>query len=130
VVAPPAQPPAVVTPAPAAPSTARLSIVAAPPEARVLLDGAPLGNPFLGSFVRGPARHHLEVRAAGRRTESRWIVLDRDLALEIRLLPVTAPPARAAASTAPAAAATERSASRPAARGRLITDFPENETPR
>jgi hypothetical protein len=82
---PPTAPPPAVVPPPPAPSTAKVTIRTLPANATVLLDGAKLDNPFSGSFPLSDARHRLEVKAPGHRTETQWIVFDQDRALEVPL---------------------------------------------
>ena len=80
------------------PATSRLSPVAPegsflrariavnPAEARILLDGAPLPeNPFEGKFMKDGAVHRMQFEAAGFLPQSRLVVFDKDLSLDIAL---------------------------------------------
>jgi hypothetical protein len=79
----------------------KLELSADPANAELVLDGAKLeGNPFSGQLARDSVMHRLEVRAPGRRSDTRMVHLDQDLTLHVTL-PFAAAPA--ASSSAPAA---------------------------
>jgi hypothetical protein len=85
IAAPPALPAA---PAPVAPATVRLEIVASPADATLVLDGKPLAtNPYVGAFARDTKVHELVVAAAGYRSLAQQFAADRDLALRLNLVP-------------------------------------------
>jgi hypothetical protein len=105
-------------PPPQQPVTAQLSVKTVPADAQLLLDEAPVANPFSGKFPRGDVRHHLTVKAAGYRSESQWIVFDADheltVTLEKTIDTAKRPP--------------ETKAGKPiykGTKGKLITTFPE-----
>jgi hypothetical protein len=78
------EPVIVDVPAPAA--RVRLNLQAAPPSARFILDGQPLGtNPYQGEHTADSFAHTLEVRAEGHQRRSIEVRLNRDLDLEVRL---------------------------------------------
>jgi serine/threonine protein kinase len=80
-----AAPPA-VAPRPTAAPQIEISVAASPPEARLFLDDRPLGqNPFKGSLTAEPGPHQLRVEALGYTTQSKSIVLDRNVVLELVL---------------------------------------------
>jgi eukaryotic-like serine/threonine-protein kinase len=86
-------------PAPAAPrgDRVRLRISATPADAELLWNGATLGNgPFDALLAKGDTLHRLEVRAPGRRSEARAVLLDRDIELHVELKPLTATAGREA----------------------------------
>jgi serine/threonine-protein kinase len=85
-------------PSAAAPADRRrvvLRVRAAPPEARILLDGAVLeGNPFAGVLVADSAPHELRIEAPHHVSRRESLSLDADSTLEIVLAaePDAAPP--------------------------------------
>jgi hypothetical protein len=100
----------------------RLQLSAVPSNAELFLDGAKLeGNPFSGQLTKDGALHRLEVRAPGRKTDTRMISLDEDLQLhiELRLLPTGA--AAPEPSTAPPSVA--KSGARRATEAPAASDF-------
>jgi serine/threonine-protein kinase len=129
--APPATPArdvARAAPSEAHPAVVHLKLSAAPAEARLLLDDAPIQNPFEGSFLRGDVRHRLEARAPGRRAEVRWIAFDRDAQIALTLAPENQPKSQRRPPTV-AQPASETPREEPAGLAKqsrhLITEFPE-----
>ncbi|MCC6553688.1 MAG: serine/threonine protein kinase [Polyangiaceae bacterium] len=89
--APAAAPPPPVPLSPVAPSGAfiRARITASPAEAKILVDGSELPtNPFESKFVKDDAAHRIEVKATGFIPQSRMVVFDKDLELELTLQPL------------------------------------------
>jgi hypothetical protein len=89
--APPADP-AVLPPRASLPppagseETVKLTFRASPPEARLFLDGVPLGNnPFSGKFTRGGTAHILRVEAPGFATREEPLTFARDADLDLTL---------------------------------------------
>ena len=80
---PPAKP--APLPAPAQPTTAHVTIKAAPPDAQISLDGAKVPNPFDGNFQRNDVRHEIVVKAPGHRSESQWVTFEADRTVEVTL---------------------------------------------
>jgi hypothetical protein len=133
-VAPPVAPPAT-------PATAHITIHTQPAEAELLLDDAPVPNPFSGSFPKSDLRHRLVVKAPGHRSEAEWLVFDGDHTLDIQLargagaLDVeghkraaafpTTPPVHAGTPTHSAHSSDPKPVYR-GTKGKLITEFPEN----
>jgi eukaryotic-like serine/threonine-protein kinase len=67
-------------------AAARLEIVVSPPEAKLELDGRPLGgNPYVGAFPLDGKIHELLVTADGFAPVNQRFTLDRDLMLQLRL---------------------------------------------
>ena len=63
-------------------------MTASPPDARILVDGAALpSNPFEGKFLKDGAVHRIQFEAGGFLPQSRLAVFDKDLTLDIALLP-------------------------------------------
>jgi serine/threonine-protein kinase len=90
----PAPPAPAPTAAPIAPSSApagafiAVHLAANPTDARILVDGAALpANPFEGKFVKDGAVHRLSFEARGFQAQSRLVVFDKDLALDVALSP-------------------------------------------
>jgi hypothetical protein len=102
-------------------------VSAEPAAATLLLDGAPIPNPFDGKFERSEARHRVEASLAGFRSEVSWITFDADRDVAIKLVrghgkrEERAP----AAAAAPAPSATRHDSAYHGTHGKLITDFPE-----
>ncbi len=85
-------PPPAPTPAPT-PATAKLEVIVTPVDARLELDGKPLGaNPFVGAFARDTQLHELVISAPGFDTMSRKFNLDQDLMLQLALQPIRRDP--------------------------------------
>jgi serine/threonine-protein kinase len=84
-----------------------LRVSAHPPNARLLLDGAPLpGNPHVGARPPDRLQHVLRAEAPGHEPEERTLLLDRSVQLDLVLKPLpAAAPEKPAAPTPPAAAA-------------------------
>jgi eukaryotic-like serine/threonine-protein kinase len=140
---PPVPPPTAI-PAPIAPAVSKITLRTIPANAQVTLDDAKLQNPFEGSFPRSDARHRIEVKAPGYRTEAQWVTFDADRNLEIALVrgsgtheakvklpappPTTAPPTVATPTTKPAETPKTKPDEKPVykgTKGKLITEFPE-----
>jgi serine/threonine-protein kinase len=65
---------------------ARISVN--PLDARILVDGAALPqNPFEGKFIKDGAVHRVQFEAGGFQPQSRIVVFDKDLSLDIALQP-------------------------------------------
>ena len=79
---------------PETPQTAamvRVAITATPTEARLSVDGAPLGaNPFTGEFAMGDAMHLVEAAADGYVSEKRLVKFDANVELAYELVKVAA----------------------------------------
>ncbi|MEO7327283.1 MAG: serine/threonine protein kinase, partial [Minicystis sp.] len=59
-----------------------------PVDARILVDGAALPtNPFEGKFMKDGAVHRVQFEASGFQPQSRIVVFDKDLSLDIALQP-------------------------------------------
>ncbi len=121
--APPPAPEAPVAPTKTtAPDEVRVQVRVQPANAQLFLDDAPIANPFDGRFARSDARHKLEARAPGHRSEAQWIAFDHDRAVDVSL---GLAPARAAAPGP--AKKTEPADGKPiykGTKGKLITDYP------
>jgi hypothetical protein len=80
-------------------STTRVVVHATPADATVLLDGAPIANPFLGTFTRDVIEHRIQVTRAGYATRAQLVRFNKDdVAVDISLLPS---PAESAADPSP-----------------------------
>jgi serine/threonine protein kinase len=98
--APGARPPETVTPLRAA--TTRIVVHAIPVDATVLLDGAPIANPYLGTFTRDVIEHRVQVTRSGYATRAQLVRFNQDeVVVDISLVPSPGP----ADSTAPASSA-------------------------
>ncbi|HEX7508991.1 MAG TPA: serine/threonine-protein kinase [Polyangia bacterium] len=89
VPVPPVTPPTLVPPI-------HVRIAAEPHEATLALDGQPVPNPFTLDPTPQSSEHTLTIKAEGRREETRTVVFDRDVDLNIVMLdpePVAAAPA-------------------------------------
>jgi eukaryotic-like serine/threonine-protein kinase len=86
--APPATAHSIVLPAADDPNAIHARFSVNPAEGRILIDGAPLpSNPFDGRFPRDGMAHRLQFEAAGFLPQSRIIVFDKDVALDLSLQP-------------------------------------------
>ena len=83
---------------PALASRVRVSIVAFPKHAELLLDGRPVGNPLAQELAADSGPHTLRASADGYQTSSHLLSLERDVQLVIELEKVA--PARAARGAA------------------------------
>jgi len=82
----PTPPPTTPTlPTPAAPAEVHVSIKVTPPTAQLLLDDAPITNPFDGHFAKSDLKHRLTAKLAGYRTESDWLTFDADRTVSLTL---------------------------------------------
>jgi serine/threonine-protein kinase len=80
---------------------------ASPSDAKILVDGSDLpSNPFQSKFVKDGAAHRVQAQAAGFLPQSRMVVFDKDVDLEITLQPLQGrlPTAPTSAPQAPAPA--------------------------
>ena len=105
-----------------APDEVRVQVRVQPANAQLFLDEAPIANPFDGRFARSDARHKLEARAPGHKTEAQWIEFDHDRSVDVALGVVTPRPAAPVAAKKP-----EPADGRPiykGTKGKLITDYP------
>lgn len=113
VTRPQPPPPTVATATPPA-GKVEISINVSPPNAKVLLDGKPLErNPFVGKFERDGATHMIQAEAPGYGTRSRDVTFDRDLTIEMALVPQAAAPATAPPPTTASAATSEPTKDKP-----------------
>ena len=82
--------PAVSVSAPAVSASAaapivRVSVVAYPKHAQLLLDGRRVGNPFAQELAAGTGSHRLEASADGYQSSSQLVSLERDVELVVEL---------------------------------------------
>jgi serine/threonine protein kinase len=76
---------------PARAATIQLSIQATPVDATILFDGATVGNPFVGRFVRDAVEHRLQVARAGYVPSNRVVRFDDgNVDLDVTLEPSAA----------------------------------------
>jgi serine/threonine-protein kinase len=115
-IVPPVEP---VEPKVAAPDEVRVQVRVQPATAQLFLDDAPIANPFDGRFARSDARHKLEAKAPGHKSEAQWIEFDKDRAVDVELGRVVAKPAAAAKKPADDGKPVYKGT-----KGKLITDFP------
>jgi hypothetical protein len=117
VAAPAPAPVAAPAPAPAVPpaNTVTISIRTEPPGAEILLDDAPLPNPFSGSFPASDLRRRVVVKKQGYRPSASWEIFDRDRVLEVQL---KAASGGVVGAPAPASAREKPPAQPPAVRSR------------
>jgi serine/threonine-protein kinase len=113
----------VVAPKETAPDEVRVQVRVQPANAQLFLDDAPIANPFDGRFARSDARHKLEARAPGHKSEAQWIAFDHDRSVDVALGAAPARPA-AAASPAKKPEPTDGKPIYKGTKGKLITDFP------
>ena len=92
-----------------------------PAAARLFLDGAPIANPFDGSFTRSTARHKLEAHAAGHKSEVEWIAFDSDRSVDLALGKQSAPKV---VNVPPAQPPSDGRPIYKGTKGKLITDYP------
>ena len=71
--------------APAAPTALHVSLKVSPKEARLVLDGNPISNPYSGVLAPDGKPHVLKVTAEGYLPKEEIIVLERDLSIDIAL---------------------------------------------
>ncbi len=84
----PAAPAESAPPAAADSAYLRARISVNPTDARILVDGAALPtNPFEGKFIKDGAVHRVQFEAGGFQAQSRIVVFDKDLSLDIALQP-------------------------------------------
>jgi serine/threonine-protein kinase len=76
-------PPTLTDPPP--PAEVKVSIKVMPPTAQLLLDDAPITNPFDGRFAKSDVKHRLTARLAGYKTETDWITFDSDRTIALSL---------------------------------------------
>ena len=115
--------PKIETPAPkvTAPDEVRVQVRVQPATAQLFLDEAPIANPFDGRFARSDARHKLEARAPGHKSEAQWIAFDHDHNVDVAL---GALPRVAAPASPPKKPADDGKPVYKGTKGKLITDFP------
>lgn len=111
-----------------APSVARLSVATEPPDAKLLLDGEPVANPFDGELALG-SDHTLEAKAEGYATEQRSLRLAADARVTMTLAaeppPPPAPKAVTPAKRKPVARpATKPKAAKPKRGAGFVADSP------
>ncbi len=71
-----------------------LSISAFPPQAVIEIDGQRVGNPMTRHFIPSGERRSLKITAEGHSPQTRELVLDRSMNLEVRLAPITSAPSK------------------------------------
>lgn len=113
----PATSPAPASPAPAAPAKVGVAIEARPDYASIVLDGAPVQNPYLAERVRDTALHVVRISAPGFRTEESSVRFDADVRIVTSLAPVSV---EAAPSTVATASAPPAPSNAPAAVGNAL----------
>ena len=113
-------------PAVAAPNDVRIEVKVDPADAQLLLDDAPIANPFDGHFARSDAQHKLEARAPGHKTEAQWIAFDHDRRIDLQLgrAPKPAAPATAARTGPSPPSSDDGKPIYKGTKGKLITDYP------
>jgi len=68
--------------------TIEAKIAVIPIDAKILLDGTPLGqNPFEGKMVKDGAVHRLQFEAVGCSPQSRIVVFNKDFKVDVVLQP-------------------------------------------
>ena len=87
-----------VTPVPA---SIGLSVAVTPKEAKLYLDGEPIGNPAELERPQDTGTHELRAEAAGHRTVTRAVRFERDLSVVLELAPLQEEPVSTAAPAAP-----------------------------
>jgi hypothetical protein len=81
---------------------ARVTVHARPQDAVVSFDGAPVANPFVGTFERDEVEHRLKVVRPGYVSTTKLLRLDRDeVTLDVALEPVAEAPSPSAAPSKP-----------------------------
>jgi hypothetical protein len=88
-------------PVAAAPDQVELRIVANPRNAKVLLDGAPLPNPFVGKVLRDNREHQLRISSKGFTGLSSPVSFEKDAALVFTLQKLGEPPHKPPVATRP-----------------------------
>ena len=74
----------------APPPTSKVSFRATPADATILLDGASVENPFVGSFARDATEHHLRIAHPGYASSNRLVRFDEaEIALDVALEPLS-----------------------------------------
>ncbi|MCS6901840.1 MAG: serine/threonine-protein kinase [Myxococcales bacterium] len=82
----PQPPPAIIQQEPAEVKKVKIKITTTPPEAVIFLDNARLGSGTATAEMKADSTDHpLRVEARGFKTDSRFIKLDKDIELEIKL---------------------------------------------
>jgi hypothetical protein len=104
------------------PDEVRVQVKVRPEGAQLFLDDAPIANPFDGRFARSDARHKLEARAPGHKSEAQWIAFDHDHNVDVALGAI--PVRQSVASPVKKAEPSDGKPVYKGTKGKLITDFP------
>ncbi len=103
------------TPALAERALARVTVHARPQDALVSFDGAPVANPFVGTFERDEVEHRLKIVRPGYVSTTKLLRLDREeVTLDVALEPVPEAPSPSAAPSKPDSSSTPPSKPGPA----------------
>jgi hypothetical protein len=113
---------AAVAPKVEATDEVRVQVKVRPEGAQLFLDDAPIANPFDGRFARSDARHKLEARAPGHKSEAQWIAFDHDHNVDVALGAI--PVRQSVASPVKKAEPSDGKPVYKGTKGKLITDFP------
>jgi hypothetical protein len=120
----PIAPPVETRPAVPAPDEVRVQVRVQPSTAQLYLDDAPIANPFDGRFARSDARHKLEARAPGHKSDAQWLAFDHDRAVDIALGTAPAPGRSAPPVVIKKQVPDDGKPVYKGTKGKLITDFP------
>ncbi|MGZ3439911.1 MAG: serine/threonine protein kinase [Polyangia bacterium] len=120
----PIAPPPETRPAVPAPDEVRVQVRVQPATAQLYLDDAPIANPFDGRFARSDARHKLEARAPGHKSDAQWIEFDHDRTVDVALGVAPAPARMPPASITKKQVPDDGKPVYKGTKGKLITDFP------
>jgi serine/threonine-protein kinase len=77
----------VTVPAPTAPAEVRITLRTAPPEAKMVIDGEPVPNPFIRTVPPDSREHKIEVSAEGYEPLTRTLAFDEGREIELGLKP-------------------------------------------
>jgi serine/threonine protein kinase len=102
----------------------RVQVRVQPSTAQLYLDDAPIANPFDGRFARSDARHKLEARAPGHKSDAQWLAFDHDRAVDIALGTAPAPGRSAPPVVIKKQVPDDGKPVYKGTKGKLITDFP------
>jgi serine/threonine protein kinase len=119
-IAPPAEP----KPSVPVPDEVRVQVHVQPATAQLFLDDAPIANPFDGRFARSDARHKLEARAPGHKSDAQWIAFDHDRAVDVALGMAPAAGTKTPPSVGKKQVPDDGRPVYKGTKGKLITDFP------
>jgi serine/threonine-protein kinase len=86
----PAAPSSETAPSDVSPKSVRLTVTVIPRDARIFVDGKPVGRqPYLGRYPADAAAHQIRAEAPGFVAMDRSVALDEDKAVELALEPVS-----------------------------------------